>query len=182
MKSSIIKVTSQVNDVPGVFKGSTLSTTIWFTGCSIGCEGCHNKVLKNSQEGMDLEDVKVKILERSKLADWVVFMGGEPLNDYNNAFALESLLVYAKDLGLKTFVYTGYNRRQASKRVYNLLSDHKIYMFIDYIKYGKYDTNYIKEDYIKDFFFATVNQEVRTGKGKLVYGYDLDSRSIINNL
>lgn len=179
MQTPIINISTELNDIPNFIAKSTMSSTLWFTGCQIGCEGCHNQILKEKQEGLQLEDLRKELKKRSELTDWFVFLGGEPFNDHDSCFALYSLLMYVKtQLGKKTFVYSGYNKRQVSKRIYDYLDCHKMYLFIDYIKYGKFDLNYSKDKFENsdDYFFATVNQELRTGKGALVYSYDFELR------
>ena len=79
MKTNIIKVNIEVGDVPSFLDGSNMSTNVWFSGCDIGCEGCHNSELKISRQKLELQTVKQMLKERREMTNWAVFMGGEPL-------------------------------------------------------------------------------------------------------
>lgn len=74
MQASIARIATSFIDVPG-----SIAIAIYFAGCSIRCPGCQNKSLweKSSGVATNAEDVLKKISNHT-LADWVVFLGGEP--------------------------------------------------------------------------------------------------------
>lgn len=87
------------------------SFTIWFSGCTIRCDGCHNKQLwdKSSGNEMAVDDVvDIVVNECHKLnTDTVVLLGGEPLDQ-----ELRDLYQLCADIrlhGIRIWLYTGYN-------------------------------------------------------------------------
>ena len=83
------------NILPTTFAdGERARTSIYFAGCDIQCEGCHNKDLWNINTGheMSVEEIITYIEDESLQTKQVSILGGEPTMQLNS---LQSLL---KDL------------------------------------------------------------------------------------
>ena len=84
-----------------------VSPIIYLQGCSIKCEGCHNKSLWIPGEGKEV--TKERILQRISQSAFeykaVTFQGGEPLDQMSD---LLWLLHRIQLRGTKTIVYTGH--------------------------------------------------------------------------
>ena len=81
-----------------------ISLCFSITGCKVGCKGCHSTELWNESYGMPLtKENYLNWLKKYKgLISCVVFFGGEW-----QANALIEKLLIAKNLGLKTCLYSG---------------------------------------------------------------------------
>jgi len=156
MKTNIKAITTEVNDIPSFLSESTLSVTIWFTGCIHDCKGCQNPQLQTiDSSGLDIEFIKDELEKRRILCDWVVFSGGDPMHDLNEK-VVEELAVFAKGIGYKTFVYTGYDMVGQVNGV-------------DYVKTGIF----VENDGVDEFWLASRNQSIWRIDGlKKVYWYD----------
>ncbi|QGG47674.1 4Fe-4S single cluster domain-containing protein [Heliorestis convoluta] len=84
-----------------------IAFTVFFQGCSIRCLGCHNPELQSFDGGqaVAISDIVARIKKHRKFYDALVFVGGEPLDQKS---ALQQLLNEGKNLGLATWLYTGY--------------------------------------------------------------------------
>ena len=84
MKAFIAKINTSFIDVP-----DKIASAIYFSGCSIRCPGCHNKELWERKSGTltDINEV-LQNIEKNKLADSVVFLGGEPTDQVDFLIAL----------------------------------------------------------------------------------------------
>jgi organic radical activating enzyme len=184
MCTNIVDISTEVNDIPDFISDSRLSTTVWFSGCSLNCEGCHNTSIKAVREGYTLQYIKQELKDRRVLTDWVVFMGGEPLNTVVSTRLLGELVKYAKkELGYKVFLYTGFDIDQIKFRIGldSAYYTHDLLEYVDYIKSGVYDMNFDKKKYDDSYYLATVNQYIYQGDKK-VYYYDTDVNSIIKEI
>lgn len=111
---------------------SSASFTIWFSGCTHRCKGCHNKELWNRDEHKsikvgDVYDIVHKCNIRYNVRD-LVLLGGEPLQQ--DIDALLKLLVLCKKDGMTIWLYTGYDFDDVPCEILEHL---------DFIKCGKYD-------------------------------------------
>jgi organic radical activating enzyme len=108
--------------------------TIWFAGCSMKCDECHNIKLQNSSNGTDMEvqDAIDTILDASratKLKD-LVLLGGEPLEQDLEDLSLMCDIL--KVFGMQIHLYTG--------RDFNEIP-HEILKSCVWVKSGRYDKN-----------------------------------------
>lgn len=156
MKTNIKTLTIESNDIPHFLSNSTLSVTLWFTGCEHNCKGCQNKSLQEfDMNGLELDFIKKELEDRRILCDWVVLSGGDPYHQ-NNREILEIIATFSKKLNYKTFLYTGYKIDKYIK-------------CIDYFKTGKY----VENDNIDQFYFASTNQELWCMKSfKKIYWFE----------
>lgn len=85
--------------------GPGLRTSIYFSGCSHHCEGCHNPQSWDFETGKEttIEEL-LKVIEYNGFP--VTFSGGDPL------FQVEEMIVLAREIkvryGLNVWCYTGY--------------------------------------------------------------------------
>lgn len=153
MNTGIAHITTQLNDIPAI------STTLWYSGCKLSCSGCQNTSLEGFKDGMKLESVKQTLSDRRDLTDWLVFLGGNPLDSIQSLLEVSN---YGKKLGYKQFLYTGYDFITFS-RMFDEYTHAELLNNFDYIKCGEYDLDYSKEncgEIGKQYFFETINQKV----------------------
>lgn len=164
MRTNIIKTSTEINDIPSFVCDSTLSVNLWFTGCYLNCANCHNKNLQYFRWGLDSNYIVDELIRRKKLCDWLVFIGGEPLYSKTTTRFVHYLSRFAKHLGYKTFLYSGYDYNDIELRV-KFFDD--FFKYIDYVKCGKYDNTKIDSDYL----LASTNQCIYN-KGQKIYFYN----------
>lgn len=101
MNGYVAKIFTSFIDVP-----NKISLAIFFSGCSIKCEGCHNKDLWDVKSGtlMNSDQVLEKIKANS-LVDYVAFMGGEPTDQMK--FLIHLCDRIKNELKLPIAMYTG---------------------------------------------------------------------------
>jgi len=74
MEGWVSKIFTSFIDIP-----DKISAAIYFSGCSIRCPGCHNKDIWEKESGTLMTDEQVmKKISDNNLAEYVVFLGGEP--------------------------------------------------------------------------------------------------------
>jgi len=90
-----------LNDTDGI------AASVFFQGCPFRCKGCHNPGLQPFKGGVKTttDNVIQEIMKHVEWYDSVAFMGGEPLAQKG---ALIDLLKRTKALGLRTWLYTGF--------------------------------------------------------------------------
>ena len=111
--------------------GSTCSTTIWLSGCTVGCAGCHNTTLWDKNKGTEVDPVTlvsdIVMAHDITGSQDIVITGGEPLEqDYDSLFTLMRRL---KHEGYNVWLYTSFNLDEIPEGIKDLCS---------YIKTGKY--------------------------------------------
>lgn len=114
-------------EAPAFLESNTVSYNVYFSGCSIRCEGCHNEELWDKESGFktDTDTIIQNIKKSLELIDAVVILGGEPTDQRE---ALLDLLIKLQDLNVDVWLYTGRQEEQ--------VEDLKKYC--TYIKIGKY--------------------------------------------
>ena len=178
MNTGIVSVTTQLNDIPAI------STTIWFSGCKLKCNGCQNTELENFQNGIKLDSIKKTLKDRREMTDWLVYLGGNPLD---NIQALLIVSAYGKELGFKQFLYTGYNFESFSK-MFDEYTHAELLQNFEYIKCGEYDLGYSKStcgEIGKKYFFDTINQKVykkSDGKWQPFYYFSINQNEIFGSM
>ncbi len=93
----IVKTCTSFIDIP-----NKIATAIYFSGCSIRCKGCQNAILWER----DLNTLKsityvLSKIKDNKLADSVVFLGGEPTEQ------MSFLIELCKNISCYKALYTG---------------------------------------------------------------------------
>lgn len=183
--TNIVNISIETNDVPEFLDNdSTLSTTLWFSGCSLHCEGCYNYMIQDEREGYSMAQVKKEIFKKRKLTKWLTLLGGEPLNSDRSIKILLYVCRLAKQMDYSIFLYTGFEYDEAISRMKKVLGEENVDELKDAIKYiktGKYDKNQLKDNKNKYYFFETVNQKIFDFKtGEAIYFYDENNNIICN--
>ena len=112
-----------------------LALAVYFQGCKHNCRGCHNTGLQpfTGGERWEVADLTKHLLEKSNNYDYVVLLGGEPLQQ--NSEDISSLVIRLVSAGVKVWLYTGYEYDKVPK----------LFKEICYcIKTGRYDTSFPK--------------------------------------
>lgn len=130
-----------------------LAPIVFFQGCDIRCEGCHNEQLWNIRDGeeVSVDDVIEEITKYLDKYEAIVYQGGEPTLQ---STALKDLMKFANYFGMKNILYTG---RDISEL------DDEILEMADIIKFGEYGRRqYIwnKEDQSINLFREASNCNV----------------------
>lgn len=164
--TNIVKIQTTFNDI------NLPAQAIWYSGCGDKCPGCHNESLKKERQGMSLQQIEKILKERRQLSEWVVYLGGEPL-DYPELIKKVSSICYK--YSYKQIIFTGFETHELCLNV-------DILKHIDFIKIGRYKEN----DNELDYHFASTNQSLYRIKNgiiyKKVYYYKIDKKieEIIN--
>lgn len=176
--SGIVNITTTFNDVPH------LATTLWFAGCKLDCQGCHNSILESFQKGMDINTIEKELIERRGMTEWLVYLGGNPLDSIESLLLVSSI---AKRLDYKQFLYSGYTFDEF-QNMFDLNIHTKLIDNFDYIKTGRYDHSLSKSncsDVGTEYFFETLNQEVykkEEHKWEMFYNFNFNENRIFGNL
>jgi anaerobic ribonucleoside-triphosphate reductase activating protein len=122
IKVPILGYNVTLNDDP---QRQGVGLTIFFAGCIHNCHNCQNKESHNSSSGKltSLYDIKRKIESSSKLVKSIIFSGGDPILREKEVV---QLAIYAKQLGLKTILYTGFkydDLRKETKEIIDVIVD-----------------------------------------------------------
>jgi organic radical activating enzyme len=168
MKTNIVHITTETNDVPKMLSDTTISTTLWFSGCHGECKNCQNKNLQTPYPGLTTEKLCIELSKRRMLCDWVVLCGGEPMMNYNLA-AVKEVVEIASTMDYKMFLYTGYEYEDI-KEVVECMD------IVEYIKCGKYDETLENSDYL----LASTNQYIVDKTGQKIYFFE--NGSIVINI
>ena len=114
--------------------GDGLRVVLWLSGCEHACQGCHNPVTWDPDDGL-IFDEKAKaevfeLLSRDYISG-ITLSGGDPLFPGNRAEVLELLKEIREKFPLKTvWCYTGYT--------YEEIEDLEHLDYIDVLVDGKY--------------------------------------------
>lgn len=147
------------NDVQNGASGVTVS--LWVSGCSHHCLGCHNQELWDYNYGssISLENLKKCVIEMISangiIRDFSV-LGGEPL-DPKHREELTELLKYVKTRypSKKIYLWTGYNYKKVKKL--------ECLKYVDVLIDGKFDIS--KRDLTLKLRGSS-NQNIYIRKGK----------------
>ena len=124
------------NDIVDCDDGICVS--LWMSGCSHKCKGCHNKELWDYDYGEEIsrEELLIKIensLTKNDIKRNFSILGGEPLDPKN----IENTIYFCKkvkeDINTKIYIWTGY--------LYEDIKDLEIFNYIDVLIDGPYVEN-----------------------------------------
>lgn len=107
-----------------------ISIAFNISGCEHRCAGCHSKYLWAYDGEILHENIKEIIKKYDGLVSCVCFLGGD-----QNIDELSELCRTVKSFGLKTCIYSG---EDSSMKFSDMISIN----LIDYLKIGKYDSEY----------------------------------------
>lgn len=85
--------------------GNGISLVVWFSGCNIQCDKCHNPELQDYNYGYQesTERIIKLINSNESFYDSVVFLGGEPL------LQVDAVCEIAKRVNITKWLYTGFH-------------------------------------------------------------------------
>jgi len=109
---------------PDINNGNGVRVTLWVSGCSHKCKGCHNSWTWNYNQGKIFAEDSDEIL--NKLSNWLsrdyvdglTISGGDPLDqDKNTLFELKQIVNWVKmNFPSKTiWIYTGYTYEELNE-------------------------------------------------------------------
>jgi len=109
---------------PDINNGNGVRVTLWVSGCSHKCKGCHNAWTWNYNQGKIFDEDSDEIL--NKLSNWLsrdyvdglTISGGDPLDqDKNTLFELKQIINWVKvNFPTKTiWIYTGYTYEELNE-------------------------------------------------------------------
>lgn len=129
MIMKIMKIDTDCTD-----NGAGIRTTIYVSGCTHYCKGCHNPSSWNPLNGDDYEiDELVKIIEENSLAD-VTISGGDALTcQYEETLKLVKAV--KERTNKNVWLYTGYRFKELLEDKLDILS------YIDVIIDGRFDSS-----------------------------------------
>lgn len=165
MSNEILYVADIVENT--IVDGIGFRTSLYLSGCDIGCDGCHNKELWdiNSGHPMNVDEVFRKITGSFTN---ITFIGGEPM------MQAEHLATLAEKIKTKTkkdiWIYSGHTYEEIlSNEVYFNLLKH-----CDVLVDGRYDKKFFQSNLR---FRGTTNQRIIDIKksieeNKVVLWYD----------
>ena len=113
--------------------GEGVRLTLFLTGCTHACEGCHNPKFWNYDYGVEwsIPDMIEYITDRRFWIDGITLSGGDPLFQLNEVKELLIAIRNNNDLkDLNIWIYTGYEYAEIPGRIRQL---------VDVIVDGKYD-------------------------------------------
>jgi anaerobic ribonucleoside-triphosphate reductase activating protein len=100
-----------------VVDGEGLRYSIYFSGCTHSCKGCHNKESWCPDNGklVNLEYLEeiVNEINSNPLLDGITLSGGDPL--YNPEEMLEIVKYLKEKTGMNIWLYTGYTIEELRK-------------------------------------------------------------------
>lgn len=170
---------SFVSDITVEFGNiNRLATVLWYSGCRLCCTNCQNPELRTKQPGLAMDVVFEMLTMRRKMTDWLVFLGGNPLDSLESVFQISE---YAKELEFQQFMYTGYSLEQINSK-FSPDTLARLSTTFSYLKVGDYRPDMDRGcfDDAKDFFFASVNQSVYKSVSEscweLFYHYDKNNK------
>lgn len=123
---------------PDINNGNGVRVTLWVSGCSHKCKGCHNSWTWNYNQGKIFAEDSDEIL--NKLSNWLsrdyvdglTISGGDPLDqDKNTLFELKQIVNWVKtNFPSKTiWIYTGYTYEELNE--YQLAVVENINVLVD---------------------------------------------------
>lgn len=116
-----------------IVDGPGIRFVIWFQGCKHDCPGCHNPSTHDMRGGqvVTLDEVKERIKMLAEDHSGVTFSGGDPLFQLVDCAELAK---YCKELGLNTWLYTGFVYENIAKNK----SVQELFQYIDVLVDGRF--------------------------------------------
>lgn len=125
---------------------------IWVQGCNLGCKGCVNKALWNSNGGKSISVVDVFnwVASIQNDFDGITVSGGEPFQQYEQLISFLHLV--KKKTNLTVHCFSGYYLNELEEN----FPDKLFLKYIDYLVDGRY----IKEQHENTNVKGSENQSV----------------------
>jgi len=100
MYGYVTRIFTSFIDVP-----DEIATSIYFSGCSIRCKGCHNKEYWDIKSGTKTSSDQIMEKINTPLSTYVAFLGGEPTDQLK--FLLHMCERIKKETDKKIALYSG---------------------------------------------------------------------------
>ncbi|MGM9970860.1 MAG: anaerobic ribonucleoside-triphosphate reductase activating protein [Anaeroplasmataceae bacterium] len=117
-----------------MLNGDGIRVVLWVSGCSHNCEGCHNPITHDPNDGVYFDsDALKELLDalKEKYVEGLTLSGGDPLYISNREEITNICKIVKKELPDKNiWLYTGYN--------YEEISDLDILNYIDVLVDGPF--------------------------------------------
>lgn len=165
--------------------GVGLRTTLFVSGCSHKCPGCHNPQTWDENSGILFDDdafEELKTLLNKDYMDGITFSGGDPLY-VNNRVEVGKIAKYVKSIDKTVWLYTGYKFRKADDGSFYFTNDFGDWFSlpwldcIDVLVDGPFDIELLDQSY---HWAGSTNQRVIDIKKTLEVGeivlFDDDSQ------
>lgn len=127
--------------------GPGIRYSIYFSGCSHQCEGCHNPQSWRFDQGIEITpeiaDIIYHEIKENPLITGITFSGGDPFQSHEG---LHYLLNKLNDLNKNTWVYTGYTIEDLINKHDDLITN--CLSLIDILVDGPFDN---KQRDLKEF-------------------------------
>lgn len=116
-----------------ILNGEGLRVTLWVSGCSHHCKGCHNKLTWDADDGVifdsNAEDELFAALNKSYISG-ITFSGGDPLYLGNREEVTRLAKKVKETTDKNIWLYTGYT--------YEEIKDLEVMKYIDVLVDGKF--------------------------------------------
>ncbi len=155
---------------PDTNNGLGCRVTLWVSGCSHHCKGCHNKETWCFNSGRVFDDnYKQKLFDILSLPyiKGLTLSGGDPLDSYDDVLNLLKEMKEKFGDGKDVWLYTGYTMEELFNNGYK-----EILYYVDYVVDGQYD--YKKRD-VSLAFRGSSNQTIYEKVGPHFIEIDLDN-------
>ena len=103
-----------------VVDGPGLRTSIYFAGCKVHCEGCHNLESWNLSGGEEMYPTEVLCKIKEYGNKRVTLTGGNPL-DQEHLFHIQTLCESLKKEGYDIWLYTGYTWEHVIREIQDFM-------------------------------------------------------------
>lgn len=95
--------------------GDGIRVVVWFSGCDIKCEGCHNEQYQNPEYGEEFNENHLKeIFDEIHNYDYykgISILGGEPFSKYNVDSCIELCKAFKEQFPDKDiWIWSGYTK------------------------------------------------------------------------
>lgn len=140
---------------PDVNNGLGCRATLWISGCSHHCEGCHNPETWSFKSGKEFtqeyEDKLFDIISKPFIKG-LTLSGGDPLDSFEDIISL--LKKFREKFGdtKDVWLYTGYTMKDIYAKKFN-----EVLKYVDFIVDGKFEIG--KKD-VAIAFRGSTNQTI----------------------
>lgn len=136
--------------------GDGMRYTIFLSGCSHNCEGCHNKEMQNYSYGdsWDTNDLFEMVKSNIDYIDGVTFSGGDPMMQPEAVYELAKR--FKEELNINIWLYTGF----LLEDIQSDLIRSKILNYLDVLVDGKFK---------KELLNSTTKRYVGSENQRIIY-------------
>lgn len=109
--------------------GPGLRTSVFVSGCSLHCPGCHNPGLWDFRIGTtftpEIGEIIIKALTDNGVSRNLSILGGEPLTPYNQGGVIQLCQQVKQKLpNTEIWIWTGYEKEELSSILLEMLTEY----------------------------------------------------------